>query len=232
MKKNNLWKTWIAVVALISAAAVGGILAYFTDTDEKVNEFVVGKVEIDLREPQWDKKPDGNQNNIPDEAEHMRPLQMITKDPQVTNTGNNDAFIFLTVQIPCREIVTVNEDGTRNPLALTELYFYQADPAWTCLGSSPVETEGKVTATKYLYAYAGEGQDCTIVTPNETTKPLFEQVGFVNAMEGQGLPDGIFDMEIHAYGIQTTDVNQGRKDPEGIWQVITNQKELLETYRQ
>lgn len=232
--KNKKVKVLLAVGALTGVLATGGALAYFTDKDEGVNQFTVGRVEIDLQEPEWEKKPDEDGNEIPDEAEDMTPNQTISKDPKIKNTGVNDAYVFLTVQIPCREIVTANADGTKNPKALTDLYSYTADTSWTKLGTYDVLGEdGKsVTAHKYLYAYATAGGDCTVLNPGKTTKALFEEVTFVNAVEGQGLEEEKFDIAIDAYGIQTTDLNGGVKTPHEVWNVITNQKEISEVYQQ
>lgn len=232
MKKSNIWKAWTAAAALTALTTVGGIMAYFTDTDEEINKFTVGKIEIDLKEPEWEKKPDTDKDNVPDEAEDMVPAKRLTKDPMVENTGVNDAYIFMTVEVPCRKLITVNSDGTRNPEAMTQLYSYQPNVYWKCLGSCEVKDDtGKQTGKKYLYAYAEESGMCRVVKPKETTKPLFESVLFVNAMEGQGLEETAFEMPIHAYGIQTTDLNEGTKDAAQIWQIITNQKELSEKYQ-
>ena len=170
--KNKTWKNYLGAAALVTVLFAGSVSAYFTDQDEKVNTFTVGKVTIELEEPKWEKKPDDNGNKIPDEAERMTPNQTIIKDPQVKNTGNNDAFIYMTVEVPCRQIISVNNDGTRNPLAMRELYNYQVDNSWELLGTVDVSDEsGKKVAVKHLYAYAGAQGICTVVKPQETTKP-------------------------------------------------------------
>ena len=106
--KNKTWKNYLGAAALVTVLFAGSVSAYFTDQDEKVNTFTVGKVTIELEEPKWEKKPDDNGNKITDEAERMTPNQTIIKDPQVKNTGNNDAFIYMTVEVPCRQIISVN----------------------------------------------------------------------------------------------------------------------------
>ncbi|MDO5323968.1 MAG: TasA family protein, partial [Clostridia bacterium] len=40
-------------VCLVAILAIGGTLAYFTDTDAKTNTFTVGNVDITLTEPNW-----------------------------------------------------------------------------------------------------------------------------------------------------------------------------------
>ena len=248
--KNKTWKNYLGAAALVTVLFAGSVSAYFTDQDEKVNTFTVGKVTIELEDPKWEKKPDDYGNKIPDEAERMTPNQTIIKDPQVKNTGNNDAFIYMTVEVPCRQIISVNNDGTRNPLAMRELYNYQVDNSWKLLGTVDVSDEsGKKVAVKHLYAYAGAQGICTVVKPQETTKPLFNQVTFINAMgstaqkiapllregtlvanAGKGLEENTYKINIQAYGIQTTDLNGGTKDAAEIWNIITNQRELTERF--
>lgn len=231
--KNNTWKVWMTAGAMAAMMTVGGVMAYFTDTDEKVNSFTVGRVEIELQEPEWEKKPDEDGDGVPDEAENMVPMQTVSKDPKVKNTGDNDAYIFLTVEKPCREVITVNADGTRNPSTLTELYHYEMDENWICLGSCPVTDEaGKQTAKKYLYAYAAENGECTAVSPGSTTVSLFREITFANLMEGQGVENQTFAMPIRAYGIQTTDLDGGTKEARRIWQIITNQKGLKDYFQE
>ena len=181
---------------------------------------------------EWEKKADQDKNNIPDEAEHMIPLQTITKDPKVQNTGINDAYIFLTVEIPCRELITVNADGMKNPPGMTPLYSYEQDASWKHLGScKALDEKGKQTGVKHLYAYAEASGKCRIVKPKETTLPLFHSVTFANVLEGQGLEEQEFTIDIQAYGIQTANLNGGTSDAMEIWQILSNQKEIPEHYQ-
>ena len=82
MKKKIL--TLGLVAALSATAAIGGTLAYFTDTAEKVdNVFTVGNVKIQIAEENW------NAEN----AKNVYPGQILEKDPKVKNTGNNRCSI-------------------------------------------------------------------------------------------------------------------------------------------
>ena len=232
MKKQHIWRVWIAAGTVLAVSTVGSLMAYFTDTQEKVNHFTGGKIQIALQEPEWEKKADQDKNNIPDEAEHMIPLQTITKDPKVQNTGINDAYTFLTVEIPCRELITVNADGMKNPPGMTPLYSYEQDASWKHLGScKALDEKGKQTGVKHLYAYAEASGKCRIVKPKETTLPLFHSVTFANVLEGQGLEEQEFTIDIQAYGIQTANLNGGTSDAMEIWQILSNQKEIPEHYQ-
>lgn len=229
--KNNRWKSAVIIGTMAVLAVSGGILAYFTDTEEKVNNFTVGSIEIELQEPAWESKPDADSDGVPDEAENILPLQTITKDPRVKNTGNNDAYMFLTVEIPCRNVITVNDDGTKNAQAMTELYQFTADTSWYYLGKCPVnDGEGNQVAVKHLYAYANDRRACTTVSPEASTTPLFQSVTFVNLMEGQGLDGQPLEIDINAYAIQTSNLDDGTTDAMNIWKIITNQKDITDVF--
>lgn len=84
--KKQLLRTLIACGLVVSVAA-GGTVAYLTDAETATNTFTVGKVKIDLEEP-------GYPGNDSDEVKNIVPNQEIVKDPQIENTGNNDALVF------------------------------------------------------------------------------------------------------------------------------------------
>lgn len=77
----------VLLVALVSAISIGATLAYLTDRDSEVNVFTIGDVTIDLEE-----KFEQNSTLIPGVK--------IEKKPTITNTGKNDAWVWLTFAIP------------------------------------------------------------------------------------------------------------------------------------
>lgn len=85
MMKNRKLVKGIALAAVITALAAGGTAAYLTDFETATNSFTVGKVDIDLDEPNW--KPEDNTDLVP--------TQVIRKDPYVANKGVNEAFVYL-----------------------------------------------------------------------------------------------------------------------------------------
>ena len=77
-------------VCLVAILAIGGTLAYFTDTDEETNTFTVGNVDITLTEPNWEGS--GSQD-----APEVYPGEPLAKDPTVQNTGKNPCFVRIKV---------------------------------------------------------------------------------------------------------------------------------------
>jgi hypothetical protein len=51
---------------------------------------------------------------------------------------------------------------------------------------------------------------------------LFDEITFVNAVEGQGLENSKKDVIVNAYAIQTNNINGDKTDPQGVWEVVTN----------
>lgn len=75
------------VAALATTAFVGGTLAYFTDVDSETNTFTYGNVDIDLNETFTQKS-------------ELMPGIDVNKDAWITNTGENDAWVWAEVLIP------------------------------------------------------------------------------------------------------------------------------------
>ena len=84
------------VLALALTAVGGATLAYFTDTEEKVNTFTVGDVDITL-----------NEEFVPDSQ--LNPGIDITKEATITNTGANPAWVWAEILIP-----VILDDGVVN----------------------------------------------------------------------------------------------------------------------
>jgi hypothetical protein len=92
---KNVRKKLLAfgLAGCLTVSSLVGISAYFTDGDTAMNTFTVGKVSIDLAETNYP-------GNDTDETANITPLQEIAKNPTITNDGDNDAYVFMTVTIP------------------------------------------------------------------------------------------------------------------------------------
>lgn len=211
MMKNVTKKTYVGalVCMLLTVVAVGSISAYFTDGDAVTNTFTVGKISLELQEPEWD----------PDAAKDMTPNQTVKKNPQIYNDGVNGEFVFMEVILPYETLITANEDGTLNAAKDTELYHYTVNPGWHQMSGTRNEADNTVT---YLYVY-GDAENCTELAVGATTPALFDTVTFANVVEDQALEGKTLEIIIKAYGIQTTNINGGKTAPADVWTVVSNQ---------
>ena len=207
---NKRIRIVILVAAITGMMAVGSIMAYFTDGESVSNTFTVGKIALELQEPNWN----------PDEAKNITPMKNILKDPQVKNSGVNPEFVFLEITVPCKNVVTANADGSRKESQEMELYKYEINEGWTQLGV-PQKDEEEETVT-HLYVYGTETA-CTELAKDAVTPTLFDSVTFVNVVEGQELETSANDIVVNAYGIQTTDINGGKTNPSDVSSVLKMQ---------
>ena len=180
MKKNTV--KIMTLAGILCLASVGGVSAYLTDYEKVSNEFTVGKVDIELKEPEWK----------PEENKKIEPSKVIHKDPQITNTGTSDAFVYMEVSIPMANVEAAAENGERLGKKVQELFYFEAKDSWMQL--SVQNTESRRT---YTYAYT------KILKPQETSEALFDTVKFLNLIEGQ-LDGQTFEIPVRAYAIQTS----------------------------
>lgn len=202
--------------------AIGGTFAYLTDNEGAVNTFTVGKVQIDLTEPNY---PGNDSEDVKD----LVPNEEVAKDPKVTNTGVNDALVFMTVEVPVRNVTVVADDGTKGTQSPTELFWfkqehgtegeegYVKDPIGThennfnttdWMQLTDKETHGTTdgSTTTYVFAYR------TAVAAKAETKTLFDKVQLKNIVENEVTPGAAQDIKVKTYAIQASEVLEGDVD--------------------
>ncbi len=223
----------IAVTAVIGASLlVGSTLAYFTDADTAQNNFTIGKVAIDLNETKF--------NEGSDETTNLVPGQVSEKNPTVTNTGINDAFVFIKVTVPTDTIISAMTDGSRyneGTAAETQLFSYECESGWTLVTNDTVtdavskgesisvynktedfgihtfDNDTKKGTVSYIYAYTGDEADTlSALSAGDVTSELFKSVRFVNVIEDQSLEGTTASIGVTAYAIQTEYLNTGDFD--------------------
>lgn len=188
--KKQLLRTMIAC-GLVVSMAVGSTVAYLSDAETAANTFTVGKVQIDLEEP-------GYPGNDSDEVKNIIPNQEIVKDPQIENTGNNNALVFLRVEVP-QEMFTDEDDGTGEQKKQDLFRLKGVSSQWELLQTETVTGEDGKVKTSYVYGYKktlGKGA---------TTDKLFQKVQMKNAVESD-LSGNVEDIVVTACAIQATDI--------------------------
>ena len=188
--KKQLLRAMIACGLVVSVAA-GSTVAYLTDAETATNTFTVGKVKIDLEEPSYP-------GNDSDEVKNIIPNQEIVKDPQIENTGNNDALVFIRVEIP-QETFTDEDDGTGEQKKQDLFRLKGVSDQWELLRTETVVGEDGKAKTSYVYGYKKTlGKDAT-------TDKLFQKVQMKNAVESD-LSGNVEDIIVTACAIQATDI--------------------------
>ncbi len=100
MKKKTLT---LCLVLSLALTAIGGTLAYFTDTDNETNEFTIGKVDIDLQE------------NFDEDNAKLMPGIDINKDVAIyVEEGSETSYVWYEWLIPAVLDTTDGTTGTDN----------------------------------------------------------------------------------------------------------------------
>ena len=171
--------------------------------------FYCGNIDIQLLEPQYDESES--------ERVNITPNKELTKDPQIQNKGNNDAFVFLKVTVPKADVKVASQDNQTFDQSMQELFDYSIDGNW-----SLVKTETGEATDMHVYVY-GTQNNCTVLAPGATTSVLFKdgKIKFKNVVEGQGLDETTLEMPVEAFAIQTTDLaGNGTTNPAEVWALL------------
>lgn len=162
---------WALLIALTATAAVGGTLAYLTDRDSEANVFTIGNVSIDLEEDF-------------EQGAELIPGVNIEKKPVITNTGVNDAWVWLEFAIPS----ALDNWATDTQVGSNENVIH-----WNQLGAT---TEGYVTAERVAKAitdgHLPEGTTAEGIIADNSTWNLGGKEAFSRQAEINGVMYNIY----------------------------------------
>ena len=248
MKKETMKKVAVGAIAVMTIGALAfapSIGAYFTGTDAKTDSYTIGSIEI--------------ANKFVGQAnEDITPLWEMSYDSaKIENTGINDAYVFMTVDVPMAEVYTSDADGNCSDAPeLLELFEINYDgttvgAGWEQVGAGLALTnaEGEQIGTRYVYAYATDGELTKLAPDAETDNSIFSIMKFINVADTDNNGDAVASeyniegrddlvVKLTAYGIQTDNVKtdvafagdnaDGSKDPATVWAVVRNALQVSE----
>ena len=216
-------KLIITAIILALVLAIGGILAYFTDAQEKENTFKTSKVDIEVVEENWEGNPDtpgGTPKTV-----NVVPGQTVAKDPAVKNNGTGLVYAFAEVEIPKANVKLAGQSSA----AVTPLFkllkgasksaaVEGINDEWVLLSTDDHATDKVIN----VYAYGSKSGDVVTLKglPKDTSTPkVFNFVKFVDVDESDvddtttPAPESIQDKEytvtVRGYGIQTEGLPEG-----------------------
>ena len=193
----------IALVAALLATCFAGTYAYLTDNEQATNEFTIGSVAIDLYETVSHTDAKGNHVTAPatdlgkgsDEAttytyEKVMPGDTMTKVVTVENTGDNEAYIALTIkQENYGDFNHYVDDYFENHKSWGDAGLNEADRAAIGLPSDTIECMNIVTAN----IFTGTGWGISYEKNNGNNNPLRYMM-----LTSQGTQNG--EVEVLGYG--------------------------------
>ena len=208
----NKKKSIAVAIVLLLILLIGGMLAYFTDTDKKDNVFTLGKdIDITLEETAWDTTDSTGVSGVPDKAEDIHPGTTLQKNPEIVNDANAaQAYVFAEVIVPCYHD---GYTGTGDITVNKPLFSLDGAPVsgWTLLEEKAVNTS---TRTKtYIYYYGNATDGMTKLQPGTRTPAVFNSITLDSSITAEEAATAIVnpavkpEVKVNAYAIQTDGYN-------------------------
>ena len=213
MKKKLLIMS-VAMV-LVCAFAVGMTLAYLTSTDEVVNTFTVGNVQIQLDEADvdeygeqlYDSETGSPAPRVPENTYKLIPGHTYTKDPTVTVlSGSESSYIKMTVTFSkSRELDAIFAPTGAD---LTSIFKGYDSTNWICKGNTE---DASANTRTYEFWYK---ETVAAPTADVALDALFDSItvpGTINNAQLRTI-EGM-TITVNAYAIQA----DGFQTPEAAW---------------
>lgn len=218
-RKNMKKKLLIMSVAmvLVCAFAVGMTIAYLTSTDEVVNTFTVGNVQIELDEAKVDvygnlvvdSETGSPVPRIKDNSYKLIPGHTYTKDPTVTVLeGSEESYIKMTVTVTKSDVL--DTIFAPNGAQLTEI-FTGFGSNWE-YKSNTEDNENKTRTYEFWYKETVDARENA-----EELEPLFTSIVVPDFITGDQLAElQTMKITVNAYAIQA----DGFTTPEAAWEAF------------
>ena len=203
MKKKSILMAAIAVM-LVAVLVVGGTLAYFTDTKSATNTFTVGDVKIKLDESNVN-DPDGDRVTS-NEYTGMLPGIQYKKDPVVTNTGKNGAYVraVVTIENGMNWMGLYNENVWTAPQAeaFMKLICNKMGEGWS-LEDYDYVTNAERGSTDFVAVLKYDG----VLAAGKATTAMFENIMLPTNATASDITtrvaqNGVFHIDVVAQAIQ------------------------------
>ena len=215
----NRRKTIAVAIVLALVLLIGGMIAYFTDTDVATNEFTLGdEVNIAISETGWTNTA-GTTNWTNAAAQGIHPGAVVPKAPSIVNESTTTpAYVFAEVVVPCYASTGTTVDTPLFTL-LNANDQEGCNAGWVLIETSEINTTDKTIT--YVYAYGTSTAMTSLAaspsTPKTTTStPVFSKVKLDEDLTAaqKDTASATPNIVINAYGIQADNVGT---TPSAVW---------------
>ena len=227
-KTNKTMKRIVAGCLVLGILASVGIGAYLTSTETKTDVYTVGNVQAEIV---------FNGDMEVANAGYLLPGTVYTYERAATNTGINDAYVFMSLTIPYEMVGIADNDGTQLGEFVRQVFIPGSiSGEWKLvdvgyIGQYEIEDNGQYCGEHdkysvavgdtitYVYGYIGDNADGALkaLASGETTSNLVETMKLTNLYNIANV-DG--EVSTKLYAIQSGNVNGGLTDVNGVWAVI------------
>lgn len=197
----NKKKSIVIACVLALILLIGGVIAYFTDTDTKTNEFTLKDDDVDIELTEVWTASDGL---------NLHPGAEVNKAPSIKNNSDESpVYVFAEVVIPCY--------ATNGTTADAELFTFTKNDGWTLINTPTIDAASKTKT--YIYAYGTASSMTTLAASGTTSTAVFSKVTLAPTLtKAQKDTAATTNIVVNAYGIQTD--NLGVTAPADIYNLI------------
>ena len=173
---------------LVVSAAIGGTAAWLTDAKEATNTFIVGDLEIDLEEPNW------NDN------QKIYPGVEIPKNPEVTvKVGSEECYVFVSVDNKLASVTNLDiSDDWKDVAQEGNKVLYKYKETVNALAEEKVLTDvftkvsvGDGVTREQLRALSGNDQQIIIKAYAHQVEETTYETALANAKSSLGFTAGL-----------------------------------------
>ncbi len=227
-KFDQKCKVIMSLCLILAILTVIGIGAYLTDTEVKSDVYTVGNVQAEIV---------SNGDMKLDNVGALLPGTVHVYERAATNTGINDAYVFMSLTIPYEMVGAANEDGSHIGERIRQLFIpgsigsewklvdvgffseYEIEENGQYCGEHDTHSVVVGDTITYIYGFIGDNTDGSlkILASGETTSNLIETMQLTNLYNISKVEG---EISTSLYAIQSTYVNGGITDVNGVWAVI------------
>ena len=214
MKRNKKWR-WLAgttaACVMVGVLGIGGTIAYMTNNEATTQHLYGGENRCGSdgnklsgkRQSGCEKS--GSQSGSPEKSEG-------------DECWVNDAIVFMSVEVPVKDVTAVKADGTKGAKEKTELFWFKdtADTQgtyanhfsdlWMELASKGEKDLATGDTNTYVFAYK------TAVGKDTATDSLFDKLQLKNVIENEVTAGEAQNVVVNAYAIQASEVLEENTD--------------------
>lgn len=215
MKKKQKLITTVLACVLVLAAVIAWSFAFLRSKDEVTNTFTTRNLDILLTETEYP-------GNFDKRVTGILPYDEIPKNPQITNSGNNDAFVFLRITVPVVNTAIADVDGTKGEQKLQEIFYLKTNQTekttlensfnqtnWIRLenveegveSTPPGDTVYVSDSRTYIFGYKNS------ISSGQTTDPIFDKIQMKNVISDVLGYSEFQTIKVDAFGIQADYLN-------------------------
>lgn len=232
-KKDTKKKLFVALILfMLLFGVLWGVLGSLTDIDQNYDVYTIGNVEIKIV------SNDGNSS-----LGNLLPNSTVPYGIAAKNVGINDAYVFMTITVPCENAIWTNENGVSMEKNLTQILSYYSNTAgitseWKlvdvgCVGEDEILDVSHIqnntadygvvsgNTITFVYGYIGDNEDGALeaLKPDYTTSSLIDYLKLANVNNPASLSG---EITTKLYGIQVTKLDGGLDEVDAVWDIIND----------